>query len=97
MPKAFAYPAAWGELLVAIFALGALASLKFQWGLIAVWIFNIVGTLDFIYALGSAISTGAMNTAGGAVWLIPSVVVPAAIVVHYMIFRLLLTKNARRL
>jgi hypothetical protein len=55
----------------------------------AVWVFNVWGTSDLVYALyaGNAekINPGHL----GAAFFIPTFVVPGLLVTHVMIFRLL--------
>ena len=90
----FADPAAYGDLLAAVLALVALFALRYNWkaAIPLVWIFNIEGTIDLL----NAVTKGIMyNTDGhmGATYFIPAVIVPALLVTHVMIFRLLLTKK----
>ncbi len=90
LPTAFAQPAAWGDLAASILAFGSLLALRRGWGaaLGLVWVFNVVGTLD----LFNAVSRGVMHNAAdgmGATFWIPSVVVPALLVTHALVFVLL--------
>ena len=95
LPEAFSIPAAYGDLIAAVLAFAALAALRVGWvaAIPLVWIFNIEGTVDLIYAL----TQGALNKAAagmGATFWIPAIVVPALLVTHYLIFvELLSTKN----
>jgi hypothetical protein len=87
----FANLAAYGDLLAAMLAFIAILALRQQRAIAIplVWIFNIVGTVDLINALWQ----GFRHISGeqfGAMYFIPAVVVPALLVTHYMIFRLLL-------
>jgi hypothetical protein len=87
----FATPAAYGDLLAAILAFLAILALRQQWvvALPFVWIFNIIGAVDLLNALWQ----GFRHIPGGqlgAMFFIPAVVVPALLVTHIMIFRLLL-------
>src|SRR5262245_10045230 len=50
LPAAFAHPAAFGDLVAAVLALLALAALQTRWGLALVWVFNVWGTADLLYA-----------------------------------------------
>ena len=49
----FAVPAAYGDLLASVLALLAAVALKFRWSIAipAVWIFNLEGSLDALYAV----------------------------------------------
>src|SRR5215468_7222553 len=50
LPDAFARPAAYGDLIAAILAMLALATLKTRMGLLLLWAFNLWGTIDLLYA-----------------------------------------------
>ncbi len=53
MPPQFAYPAAFGDLITAVLAFGAIPLVLRNSGLAkpAVWVFNIFGTLDLLAAI----------------------------------------------
>ena len=84
LPDYFAIPAAYGDLLAATLALLALIMLRHNWkGVLAVvWLFNIVGTVDLISALGHLEVVPLL----GAAWFIPTMVVPLLLVTHFIIF-----------
>lgn len=87
----FAVPAAYGDLLAALLALAAIVALRSgaAAAIPLAWLFNVVGTLDLLYAL----SRGArLEVLLGAAYYIPTFVVPALLVTHAMIF----TRLARR-
>src|SRR5215470_11687399 len=50
LPAAFARPAAYGDLIAAALALLALAGLERRPGIVLVWVFNLWGSADLIYA-----------------------------------------------
>src|SRR5438445_4053827 len=50
LPAEFARPAAYGDLVAAILALLALAALRSRLGLALVWVFNLWGSADLLYA-----------------------------------------------
>src|SRR5215468_8874118 len=50
LPAAFARPVAYGDLISAILALLALATLETRTGTLVTWIFNSFGTVDLIFA-----------------------------------------------
>ena len=90
LPAAFARPAAYGDMTAAILALLALAVLRTSWGTAAVWLFNVWGTADLLFAFyqglfGVALPPGSL----GAAFFIPTVIVPLLFITHGMIFRLL--------
>jgi hypothetical protein len=84
LPDYFANPAAYGDLLTGILALLTLVLLRIGWkGVIgAVWLFNVVGTVDLLNALRHVDVVASF----GAVWYIPTLFVPLLLVTHFMIF-----------
>lgn len=86
MPYQFAYPAALGDCLSAILAMIALYTLYYRQSISkkCIWIFNIVGTLDFILAIALSVSYKAGLFMGGSYW-IPAFWVPMLLVTHYII------------
>ena len=93
LQRAFAAPAAWGDLLAALLALLALVALRNRWGgaLGLVWLFNVVGTLDLIYAVFKGLTLGVVLHAA---YYIPTFAVPALFVTHTMVFAMLLRRRA---
>lgn len=85
----FAQPAAYGDLVAALLALLALVALRRRWpgALGLVWVFNVVGMFDLLYALSQGVRLGVLV---GAAYYIPTFVVPALLVTHAMIFAVLL-------
>ena len=92
LPGAFAIPAAYGDLVAGILAIIATAALSkhVSWAVAAVWLFNVWGTSDFVYAFleGPRVLTD-MGTLGAA-FFIPTAVVPPLFVTHILVFLLLL-------
>jgi len=90
MPPQFAYPAALGDLVTAILAFAAIPFVLRSSGFAkpAVWVFNIVGTLDLLAAITFATIYNAPVTMGPAYW-IPAFWVPLLLVTHYVTFVLL--------
>ena len=93
LPDHFALPAAYGDLTAGLLAFLALFALRGGWRIAipAVWIFNIVGTVDLVNALRQAEVVPDL----GAVWYIPTFFVPLLLVTHYMIFVRLLRRTDR--
>ncbi len=96
LPPAFAVPAAYGDLGAAILAGVATLALaaRASWAIPAVWLFNVWGAGDLLHAIYQGqirlhIGPGSL----GAAFFIPTVVVPALLVTHWLIFRLLLRSN----
>jgi hypothetical protein len=92
LSPAFAVPAAYGDLVAAILAMVATLSLsaRVPWAIALVWGFNVWGTVDLL----NAIFQGQIGAVGpgsfGAAFFIPTLVVPALLVTHALIFWLLL-------
>jgi hypothetical protein len=87
----FARPAAYGDLIAALLALLALAALESRPGIALVWLFNIWGTADLLYAFYQGrIGVGFEPGQLGAAYFIPTVVVPLLLVTHGLVFRILL-------
>lgn len=94
MPKDFALSTAVGDSITAFLALISLIALhkKWQFSLVLVWIFNLVGSLDGIYAIVSAFRVNAhiyLQTQ----WYVPVFVGPIMIVSHIMVFKNLLRRG----
>lgn len=94
MPSSFAVPAAYGDLLAEVLALIAIAALRLNWkvAIPLIWIFNIEGSVDLVYAFIRGLKTNAVDSMG-ATYVIPTIIVPALFVTHYIIFKLLLRKE----
>jgi len=90
LPGAFARPAAYGDLIAAVLALLALMTLRSRLGLLLVWIFNVWGTADLLYAFYAGNSAGLEPGQLGATLFILTVIVPLLLITHGVVFRLLL-------
>ena len=92
LPDNFANPAAYGDLLTGVLALLTLVVLRIGWkgAIAAVWLFNVVGTVDLINALRQFDIVPNL----GAAWYIPTLFVPLLLVTHFMIFARLLKSKA---
>ena len=97
LSRAFAAPAAYGDLIAAVLALAALLGLRARaiWALPLIWLFNLWGTADLLNAyyqgaLGARINPGAL----GAAFFIPTALVPPLLIIHGLIFRFLLRPAA---
>ena len=84
----FSEPAAWGDLAAAALALLALLALRQGWSVATpvVWVFNIFGPLDLLYAVTQGTRFGQAPLMG-ATYFIPAVAVPLLLVTHFLIFR----------
>jgi len=98
LSAAFARPAAYGDLIAAVLALLAfavlallaLAFLQRRWGMLLVWVFNLWGSADLLYAFYQGNSVGFAPGQLGAAFFIPTFVVPLLLITHGLVFRLLL-------
>ena len=96
MPPQFAYPAGIGDFISALLALFALYAIRQDkpFKIAAMWVFNVVGTIDLAFAISMATLHNASPYMGASYW-IPSFWVPAFLVTHYIVFKkLLLDKSA---
>ncbi len=97
LPAAFAVPTAYGDLTAVLLALIALWAIRLDLAAAVplVWIFNIVGVTDLIYANIATFTEQVDPAQLGAAYYLAVLNVPAMIVVHIMIFAYLLKrKNA---
>jgi len=93
MPPAFAIPAAYGDLAATLLAIVATLALSARaaWAIAAVWLFNIAGTVDLLFAFYQGLVGANLNPGSlGAAFYIPTAIVPPLLVTHVMIFWLLL-------
>jgi hypothetical protein len=91
LDSAFANPAAYGDLLAAMLALGALIAVRLDWSVATplMWVFNIEGTLDLLNAFVQGVQRVRVGDLG-ATYFIPTVAVPGLLVTHVMMFVVLL-------
>lgn len=88
LPAAFAVPAAYGDLLAGLLALAALVALRAgsPIALPLTWLFNVVGLLDLVNAFYQGLTRDVQL---GAAYFIPTFIVPALVITHVMMFRML--------
>ena len=91
LPGAFARPAAYGDLIAAVLAVLALAGLQSGLGIGLVWVFNLWGSADLLYAFYQGV--GPTPGQLGAAYFIPTVVVPLLLITHGLVFWLLLKRE----
>ena len=92
----FAQPVAYGDLITAILALLALATLGTHTGTVLTWVFNTFGTADLLFAfyLGTRISLPDTPGLLGAGYFILTAYVPLLLITHGLAFRILLRAEA---
>jgi hypothetical protein len=95
LPTAFAGPVGYGDLTAVVLALIALAALRYEvtFALPAVWLFNLAGLADLIYANISTFKDHVDPVSLGVSYYLAVVNVPAMIVVHVVIFAYLLRRT----
>jgi hypothetical protein len=91
LPASFAQPLAYGDLISAILALLALATLGTRTGTALAWLFNTFGMADLLFAfyLGSRISLPDTQGLLGAGYFILTAYVPLLLITHVLTFRIL--------
>lgn len=96
LPAAFAVPVAYGDVTAVALALIALGALRYElaFAIPAVWLFNLEGISDLIYANTSTFVDRVDPTSLGAAYYLAVVNVPAMVVVHIVIFMYLLRLRA---
>jgi hypothetical protein len=95
LPAAYAQPAAYGDLIAAVLALLALASLRTRFGSVMVWAFSLWGSADLVRAFYEGNQVGLPAQVGrlGSTYFLVTVIVPLLLITHGLIFRLLLRND----
>lgn len=91
LPAAFARPAAYGDLIASLLALVALGVLNTRMGPVFLWVFNLWGAADLLFAfyqgqISARIEPGQL----GAAYFVPTVLVPLLLITHGLAFWMLL-------
>ena len=88
LPKAFAIPIAYADPTPAVLALIALWPVRLEKtaAIPLVWLFNIAGLLDLVYANISTFKDHVDPTYLGVSYYLAAINVPAMVVVHVLIF-----------
>jgi hypothetical protein len=92
LPSAFAVPAAYGDLIAVILAVAASIALfkRVSVATALVWLFNVWGAADFLFAFYQGVFGVQLDARMlGAAFFIPTVIVPAGLITHGLIFWLL--------
>ncbi len=92
LPKAWAVPAGYGDFVSGILAIVATAGLAdtANWAIAAVWIFNIWGAADLLFAFYRGARVNLEPGTLGAGFYIVTAIVPPLLVSHAFIFGLLM-------
>lgn len=89
LPAAFAGPAAYGDLATSLLAFASLALLGRAPGIALAWLTNMVGTVDLLYAFHQGDVFMDQPGLMGAMYFVPTVLVPLLLVAHVLAFRIL--------
>lgn len=90
VPSAFARSAAYGDIIAAILALLSTLLLPSATGTAAAWIFSFWGSADLLNAFYQANHAALLPGQLGAMYFIPTVIVPLLLITHGLAFYLLL-------
>jgi len=96
LPAGFATPTAYGDFVAGCMAIVATVALakRAAWSNASVWLFNIWGTADFLFAFYQGPHAGMQPGMLGAAFFIVTAVVPPLLVSHALIFRILVRHGA---
>jgi hypothetical protein len=88
LPAVFAGPAAYGDLVAGLLALGTIVALRARAAaaIPLAWVFNVVGLLDLVHAFYQGLTHDVQL---GAAYVIPTFIVPALVVTHVMMLAML--------
>ncbi len=93
LPSAFAQSAAYGDLIAATLALLSLLLLPSRVGIVIAWVFNLWGAFDLLNAFYQANHAGLLAGQLGAMYFVPTVIVPLLLITHGLAFRILLQRQ----
>jgi hypothetical protein len=98
LPAGFANPAAFGDLISLVLAyiafIGLQRSRTERPRLLPVWIFNVVGTADLLFAFATAPFLIKDPGSFGLTYIIPTVYVPLLLTAHFYAFKVLAQPHA---
>ena len=94
LPASFAVPAAWGDFAAGVLAIIATLALtkRVKWAMVIVWLFNLWGAADLLFAYVQGLRAGLDPGALGASFFIVTAIVPPLLVTHALIFLILVSK-----
>ena len=96
LPREFAAPGAYGDLIAVALAWAALVLRRGSAGIAALWAFNLWGTGDLLFAFYKGLFDPDFHPGDlGATFYIPTVYVPLLLCAHFMIFVLLLRPRVK--
>jgi hypothetical protein len=97
LPSKAAIPAAWGDFGAASLAMIAIAAIRTRqrFAIALVWLFSLWGSIDLLYAYYNGIASDIDPGWFEAYYYIVALVVPALLVTHGLIFRILIRSRTR--
>jgi hypothetical protein len=95
LPVEFAAPAAYDDFIAGILAIVATIALVdgTSWATKSVWLFNLWGVADLLFAFYQARRVGIQPGMLGAAFFLVTALVPPLLVTHVLIFRLLVRRQ----
>lgn len=95
LPQAFAIPAAYGDVVAGLLAIAATIALarRAAGAMPLVWIFNLWGAADLLFATMQGLRVGLEPGALGAAFFLPTAIVPALLVTHLLTFGILVRRG----
>ena len=95
LPAAFAVPAGYGDFVAGVLAVIATVALsrRAAWGNVVVWLFNIWGAADLLFAFYQGARAQLDPGTLGAAFFIVTTIVPPLLVTHALIFRVLASRE----
>ncbi len=95
LPAQFAIPAAYGDVIAGFLAIVATLGLtrRAPWATASVWLFNIWGTADLLIGFYDGLTSGMQPGMLGATFFLVTAIVPALLVTHTLIFRVLVRRR----
>jgi hypothetical protein len=97
LPRAFALPTAYGDVVAGLLAIAATIALskRAPGATPLVWLFSLWGAADLLFANFQGVRVGLDPGALGAAFFIPTALVPPLLVTHFLTFRILLQRAWR--
>lgn len=95
LPRAWSAPAGYGDFVAGVLAIIATVALAetAAWAILVVWIFNLWGTADLLFAFYKGARVRLEPGSLGAALYIVTAIVPPLLVSHALIFALLLRSS----
>ena len=96
LPKAWSAPAGYGDLIAGILAIIATVAMaeRAAWAILAVWVFNVWGAGDLLFAFYKGARVRLEPGSLGAAFYVITAIVPPLLVSHALIFAVLMQKGA---